>query len=197
VIIGPDLTSGGSEASSVSIAQGDAMSTIGTRTNEHTIVDSPLGPLTIVREGAAVTGLYFPGHRYAPDRVTFGPRTDVGFEDVTSQLDRYFAGRQENFSVELDPHGDDFQRAVWDLVKQVPYGSTTTYGAVAAMIGGNASAREVGAAVARNPVCILIPCHRVIGRDGSLTGFAGGLKRKRALLDLEQDSFANAREGRG
>jgi methylated-DNA-[protein]-cysteine S-methyltransferase len=139
-----------------------------------------LGELTIVREGEAVTGLYFPGHRYAADRVTFGPRADIGFEEVTSQLDRYFAGRQANFSVELDPHGDDFQHTVWDLVKKVPYGSTTTAGAIAATIGGSVTAREVGAVVARNPVCILIPCHRAIGGDGSLTGFAGGLTRKRA-----------------
>jgi methylated-DNA-[protein]-cysteine S-methyltransferase len=155
-----------------------------TMTREHTIIDSPLGNLTIVRDGEALTGLYFPVHKYAPDRRTFGSRTDAGFEAVTTQLDEYFAGRRAHFSFELEPHGDDFQRTVWDLVKKVPYGETTTYGAIAAQVG--VTAREIGAAVARNALCILIPCHRVIGRDGSLTGYAGGLDRKRALLDLEE-----------
>jgi methylated-DNA-[protein]-cysteine S-methyltransferase len=164
------------------------MNIVQTATKVHTIIDSPLGELTVVREGEAVTGLYFPVHRYAPDRLTFGPRTDVGFEAVTSQLNSYFAGRQAEFYLELDPSGDEFQRAVWDLVKKVRYGSTTTYGAIAASMGGAVTARDVGAAVAHNPLCILIPCHRVIGSDGSLTGYAGGLGRKRALLDLEQNS---------
>jgi methylated-DNA-[protein]-cysteine S-methyltransferase len=163
------------------------MSTVQTKKKEHTIIDSPLGNVTIVRTGEALTGLYFPSHRYAPDRHTLGPRTDVGFEDVTRQLDEYFAGHRASFHLALDPGGDDVQRAVWDLVKKVPYGATTTYGAIAAEMGGNVTAREVGAAVARNPLCVLIPCHRVIGSDGKLTGYAGGLDRKRALLDLEHD----------
>jgi methylated-DNA-[protein]-cysteine S-methyltransferase len=165
------------------------MSTVETRHKQHTIVDSPLGELTIVGEGEELTGLYFPVHQYVPDGLELGPRTDIGFEAVTGQLESYFAGRQANFYLELAPHGDDFQRTVWDLVKKVPYGSTTTYGAIAAKIGGHVTARDVGTAIARNPLCILIPCHRVFGSDGALTGYAGGLDRKRALLDLEQNSW--------
>jgi methylated-DNA-[protein]-cysteine S-methyltransferase len=139
--------------------------------------------------------LYFHDHQYAPDRLTLGRRTDAGFEALTSQLGSYFAGRQANFYLELQPHGTDFHRTVWNLVNNVQYGSTTTYGVIGAKIGDDVTARDVSTALARNPLCILVPCHRVIGSDGALTGYAGGLDRKRALLDLERNSWvAHARK---
>jgi methylated-DNA-[protein]-cysteine S-methyltransferase len=116
-----------------------------------------------------------------------GPRLDRGFEDVTRQLDEYLAGRRRRFELDLAPVGDAFERSVWDLVARIPYGETATYGDLAATIGGAVTAQGVGAAVGRNPLSIVVPCHRVIGRNGKLTGYAGGLARKRHLLDVEHD----------
>jgi methylated-DNA-[protein]-cysteine S-methyltransferase len=151
----------------------------------HTVVATRLGELTIVRNAESLTGLYFPHHWYMPDRATFGPRTDEGFGDVVRQLGEYLAGVRREFDLPLDPRGSELARRVWDLVAQVPYGHTTTYGDLARHLGDDVTAQDVGSAVGRNPLCILIPCHRVIGSTGKLTGYAGGLKRKRALLDIE------------
>jgi methylated-DNA-[protein]-cysteine S-methyltransferase len=128
-----------------------------------------------------------------PDRAEFGPRTDRGFGDVARQLEEYLSGVRKEFDLPLEAHGSAFQRRVWDLIAQVPYGQTTTYGDLARRLGGDVTAQEVGAAVGRNPFCILIPCHRVVGSTGKLTGYAGGLKRKQALLDLEQTGRIPAR----
>jgi methylated-DNA-[protein]-cysteine S-methyltransferase len=160
----------------------------GTVTAEHTVLATRLGDLTLVRDGARLTGLYFPHHWCLPDRATFGPRSDDGFADAGRQLREYLAGIRTDFDLPVEPRGTEFQLRVWDLIVQVPYGHTTTYGALARRLGGEASAQDVGAAVGRNPLCLLIPCHRVIGSTGKLTGYAGGLKRKRQLLDLEQAS---------
>jgi methylated-DNA-[protein]-cysteine S-methyltransferase len=158
----------------------------------HTVLATRLGELTVVREGGVLTGLYFPRHWPRPDRTAFGVRTDQGFEEVARQLDEYLAGDRSAFDLPLEPSGAEFDRRVWDLITRVPYGQTTTYGDIARRLGG-ADPRDVGAAVGRNPLCVLIPCHRVVGSTGKLTGYAGGLYRKRALLELEQANYLSPR----
>ena len=159
-----------------------------TMTAMHTVIRTRLGDLTLVRDGDALTGLYFPHHWYKPDAATFGPRVDDGFDEVASQLTEYLDGTRAAFDLPLDPRGSELQLAVWNLLADIPYGHTTTYGQIARQLGGGVSAQEVGAAVGKNPLCILIPCHRVVGSTGKLTGYAGGLGRKRALLELEQSA---------
>ncbi|MGH3068890.1 MAG: methylated-DNA--[protein]-cysteine S-methyltransferase [Streptosporangiaceae bacterium] len=153
---------------------------------QHTILATRLGDLTIVRDGEVLTGLYYPHHWYRPTPATFGPRTGQGFADVSRQLAEYLDGTRAEFDLPLDARGSDFQRSVWELIAEIPYGHTTSYGDLARRFGGDTTAKDVGAAVGRNPLSILIPCHRVVGSTGKLTGYAGGLTRKRALLDLEQ-----------
>lgn len=153
---------------------------------QHTVLATRLGDLTIVRDEEVLTGLYFPHHWYRPSPATFGPRTGQGFEDVTHQLGEYLDGTRTGFDLPLDARGSDFQRSVWELIAEIQYGHTTSYGDLARRLGGDADPRDVGAAVGRNPLSILIPCHRVVGSTGKLTGYAGGLTRKRALLDLER-----------
>ncbi|GAB1514610.1 methylated-DNA--[protein]-cysteine S-methyltransferase [Actinophytocola sp. KF-1] len=148
----------------------------------HTVLDSPIGDLTVIADDGVVTGLYFPDHWGRPDPRK-GVRDDTAFAEVARQLGEYFAGTRTTFDVPLRADGDDFQRAVWAAVAKVPAGETTTYGDIASALG--VTARDVGAAVGRNPLCVLVPCHRVVGKDGKLTGYAGGLRRKRFLLDLE------------
>ena len=156
-----------------------------TKTRAHTVADSPVGELTLVREGSGLVGLYFPGHWYPPDPSTLGPRTAAGFEQVEGQLADYFAGRRTAFDLELRPYGNEFQQRVWAMIAEIPYGETTTYGQIASALGVPRQAQAVGGAVGHNPLSIVIACHRVIGSDGRLTGYAGGLERKRHLLDLE------------
>jgi methylated-DNA-[protein]-cysteine S-methyltransferase len=151
----------------------------------HTVLATRLGELTVVGEGSSLTGLYYPRHWPRPDRAAFGARDDSGFGEVARQLDEYLGGHRSAFDLPIEARGADFDRRVWDLIRQVPYGQTTTYGDLARRLGG-AEPRDVGAAVGRNPMCILIPCHRVIGSTGRLTGYAGGLRRKRELLEIEQ-----------
>ncbi len=129
--------------------------------------------------------MYYPHHWYLPDPATFGVRTGSGFEDVEEQLGEYFAGRRTAFELTDVDGGDAFQERVWELIARIPYGETTTYGELARELGDPAIARAVGGAVGRNPLSIVVPCHRVVGKDGKLTGYAGGLERKRLLLDLE------------
>jgi methylated-DNA-[protein]-cysteine S-methyltransferase len=142
-----------------------------TATATHTTIPSPLGDLTVVARAGAVTGLYFPHHWYLPDRASFGARNDTGFNDVRQQLSEYLAGARRQFDLPVRAHGDEFQQRVWDLVRQIPYGETATYGELAGNLADGTTAQQVGAAVGRNPVCILIPCHRVVGAGGKLTGF--------------------------
>jgi methylated-DNA-[protein]-cysteine S-methyltransferase len=151
----------------------------------HTILASPLGDLTVVRDDEGLRGLYFPHHWTRPDRGAFGARVGGGFEDVAAQLAEYFAGTRREFDLPLHPAGDAYQHRVWDLLAAIPYGSTVTYGDLARSLGDGTTAQEVGVAVGRNPLSILIGCHRVVGSTGKLTGYAGGLARKRSLLDLE------------
>jgi methylated-DNA-[protein]-cysteine S-methyltransferase len=163
-----------------------------TTTAEHTVHRTSLGDLTIVRDGDALTGLYYPHHWYRPDPGSFGRKNDGGFDDVRRQLDQYLAGTRTEFDLPLAARGREFQVRVWELIAQVPYGQTATYGDLARRLGGGVTAQEAGAAVGRNPLSILIPCHRIIGSTGKLTGYAGGLKRKRFLLDLEQAHAGHA-----
>ncbi|MEV6641633.1 methylated-DNA--[protein]-cysteine S-methyltransferase [Amycolatopsis sp. NPDC051371] len=155
---------------------------------KHTIIDSPIGELTLVGNGDIVTGLYFPHHWTRPDRTTFGPRDDSAFPAAAEQLKEYFAGQRKDFDVPRQADGPAFDQAVWAEIAKIPYGSTATYGDLAQTVGG--LPHEVGAAVGRNPLSILVACHRVVGKDGKLTGYAGGLKRKQFLLELERPPAA-------
>ncbi len=162
---------------------------------EHTVADTRLGKLTIVRDGGALTGLYFPRHWPRPDRARFGARSVRGFGAVTRQLEEYLTGQRSEFDLPIRARGTEFQRRVWDLITQVPYGRTITYGELARRLGGGVSPQEVGAAAGQNPLCILIPCHRVIGSTGKRAGYAGGLDRKRALLEIERPGTAPGAAG--
>ena len=152
----------------------------------HTTADSPVGELTLVAEDGKLTGVYFPHHWYRPDSATFGDRDDAGFGEAKRQLAEYFTGNRERFGLPLGPRGDAFQQRVWELISHIPYGRTVSYGDLAKELGDGILAKDVGAAVGRNPLCVIVPCHRVVGKDGSLTGYAGGLARKRFLLSLEE-----------
>lgn len=149
----------------------------------YTILDSPLGELLVLGAGDAVTGLWTTPRG---DLVAGARRDDGAFRATAAQLDEYFAGERTAFDLPLAAAGTAFQRRVWAQLRRIPYGETTTYGQLAQRIGRPGCARAVGHANGRNPIAILVPCHRVIGRDGTLTGYAGGLRRKRALLELER-----------
>ena len=154
-------------------------------TRTHTTIDTPIGELTLVGEDGALIGVYYPGHWTRPDPASFGQRSDGGFEEVERQLAEYFAGERTTFALPTSRNGDGFQRKVWELIDQIPYGQTTTYGELARELGDRTLARAVGGAVGHNPLSVIVPCHRVVGKDGKLTGYAGGLQRKRFLLSLE------------
>jgi methylated-DNA-[protein]-cysteine S-methyltransferase len=155
-------------------------------TRTHTTIETPVGELTLVAEGSALVGVYYPGHWTRPDRATFGERSEgAGFEDAERQLAEYFAGERTTFALPTALHGDGFQRRVWERLTEIPYGDTTTYGEIARELGDPTLARAVGGAVGHNPLSVIVPCHRVVGKDGKLTGYAGGLQRKRFLLELE------------
>jgi methylated-DNA-[protein]-cysteine S-methyltransferase len=147
--------------------------------------ESPVGVLTLLSDGTHLTGLYLPEHRGRPLAAS-AARPDRGpFRALRPQLDAYFAGERIRFDVPLNPQGTPFQRSVWDALRAIPYGTTATYREIASAIGNPRAVRAVGLANGRNPISIVIPCHRVIGADGSLTGYGGGVACKRALLDLE------------
>jgi methylated-DNA-[protein]-cysteine S-methyltransferase len=154
-------------------------------TATHTTIDSRIGELTLVARDGVLSGIYFPGHWHMPVPEVFGTRSERGFEQAREQLGEYFAGELTEFELTTTIVGDEFQRRVWELIDRIPYGETTTYGEMAQELGDPALAREVGSAVGRNPLSIVTPCHRVVGKDGRLTGYAGGLERKRFLLELE------------
>jgi methylated-DNA-[protein]-cysteine S-methyltransferase len=160
----------------------------------HTKVDSPLGELTLVREGEQLTGIYFEHHWYRPPQSGFGPRVDGGFDAVIGQLAEYFAGRRQIFELPTLLVGTSVQVAIWRLLSGIQYGHTTTYGALAHELGLPIPARDVGKLIGRNPLCILVPCHRVVGASGELTGYSGGLARKRTLLELERALTAPSRQ---
>jgi methylated-DNA-[protein]-cysteine S-methyltransferase len=165
---------------------------VSTGTATHATIRSSLGDLTVVARGGAVTGLYFPHHWHLPDRASFGQYRDAGFDDVRRQLDEYLAGARREFDLPVETAGSPLRERVWQLIGQIPYAGTVSYGELARELGGGVTAQEVGAAVGRNPVSIIIPCHRVVGASGGLTGYAGGLRRKRILLDLERDAAGHS-----
>ncbi|WP_269462963.1 methylated-DNA--[protein]-cysteine S-methyltransferase [Streptomyces lincolnensis] len=153
----------------------------------HTVIDSPYGPLTLVADDGVLCGLYMTDQRHRPPEESFGPRDDLpAFGEATDQLKAYFAGELQDFTLELRLHGTPFQRTVWDELRRIPYGETRSYGQLADALGNPAASRAVGLANGKNPVGIIVPCHRVVGADGSLTGYGGGLDRKRRLLDFER-----------
>jgi len=156
----------------------------------HTRVSTAIGELTLVRDEEALLGVYYRHHWGRPGPSAFGARRHTGFDEAVAQLDAYLAGQRTTFDLPVRVEGDEFQQRVWSRVQRVPYGTTVTYGALARELGDGTTAQEVGAAVGRNPLCIVVPCHRVVGAGGKLTGYAGGLSRKRFLLDLEQAGVA-------
>lgn len=150
--------------------------------------DSPLGPLLLAATPLGLAGAWFVhGQRDTPDPATWTENPDHPvLRETAMQLAAYFAGRRQQFALPLDlRHGTAFQQTVWQALLNIPFGQTTRYGAVAGHIGRPTAVRALGAAVGRNPISIIVPCHRVVGADGSLTGYAGGLDRKTALLRLE------------
>lgn len=151
----------------------------------YTTIDSPIGALTIAATDNVLCGLYMDQERHRPADHRFGERDDALLPEAVRQLCGYFDGRRQEFDLDLAPVGTDFQRQVWAALGEVPYGTTVSYGWLARRIGRPTASRAVGAAVGRNPIGIVVPCHRVMGSAGGLTGFAGGLERKRFLLALE------------
>jgi methylated-DNA-[protein]-cysteine S-methyltransferase len=162
----------------------------------YAVIPTPIGNLVAWGEERRLLGLDFADARTARRVETSWQRDDSAFRQVAEQLDAYFAGELMRFDVALDTRGTPFQRRVWDALQAVPYGTTTTYGALAALIGEPRAIRAVGAANGRNPISVIVPCHRLVGADGSLTGYGGGLDRKRWLLEHERGaSAANAEPG--
>ncbi len=157
---------------------------------KHAVIASPIGPLTLVGDGEALAGLYFDGHLRTPRITDLGPRDDDGFEAAKRQLGEYFAGTRREFDLELAPRGSAFEKQVWALLTKIPYGETRTYGQLAAELGDPGAAQAVGNANGWNPISVVVPCHRVVGTSGGLTGYAGGLTRRRFLLSLEEPPAA-------
>ncbi len=154
----------------------------------YSTVPSPVGELLLVSDGEALTGLYMTPHPVAPGR-----RDDAHLRAAREQLRAYFAGGLQDFDLPLAPAGTDFQVRVWEALRAIPFGSTVSYGEVARRLGLPAASRAVGAANGRNPISVIVPCHRVIGSNGSLTGYGGGLARKRWLLRHEAEILARSK----
>jgi methylated-DNA-[protein]-cysteine S-methyltransferase len=157
------------------------------------LLDSPIGELLLLADGTGLRGLVMErregGHAVDPA----WRRDDAALAPVREQLAAYFAGERREFDLELAPQGTAFQQRVWAALREIPYGETTSYGELADRLGRPGAARAVGLANGRNPIAVIVPCHRVIGADGTLTGFGGGLERKRALLAHEAEVAAGFR----
>ena len=154
----------------------------------HAVLPSPVGDLVVVEDEGAVVALRLGD----PARPEDGERDDRAAPAAVEQLSEYFAGSRTGFDLELAPGGTPFQQRVWALLREIPYGETRSYGQLAAALGSAGASRAVGLANARNPIGIVVPCHRVIGSGGTLTGYAGGLPRKRWLLDHERGALLQA-----
>lgn len=156
----------------------------------HAIAETSLGELTLVARGGSLTGLFFPGHWHLPEETAFGVAGEAGEDELfvraVAELEEYLEGSRREFGVPVETAGDEFSERVWEMLRDIPFGETTTYGELAERLGDRRLAQRVGQAVGRNPVSVFIPCHRVVGADGSLTGYAGGLERKKRLLELEE-----------
>ena len=150
---------------------------------------SPVGKLTLAGTAGRLRHLRMVDQTYEPDRDHW-QRDDAAFPDAVEQLEQYFRGERTEFDLELDLVGTTFQRRVWSALLTIPYGETRSYGQIAAQLGAPNASRAVGLANGHNPVGIVVPCHRVIGANGSLTGYGGGLERKRALLDMERQKVS-------
>ena len=157
----------------------------------QTTINTPLGTLLLARTAKGLAGVWFDGQKHHPAPLTAVRRPDDALlRRAAEQLHAYFAGEALAFDVPLDLQGTPFQRSVWKALLEIPAGETRSYGAIAAALGSASAVRAVGGAVGRNPVSVIVPCHRVVGSDGSLTGYAGGVDRKRALLELEHAEVA-------
>lgn len=154
-------------------------------TLHYRTMDSPVGLLTLAGRDGRLMHLRMVDQTYEPSREGW-ENDDTAFADAVDQLAAYFAGERTNFDLELDMVGTQFQRRVWQALQTIPYGQTCSYGEIARQIGSPGASRAVGLANGHNPIGIIVPCHRVIGANGSLTGYGGGLDRKRALLELER-----------
>ncbi|MFF3671348.1 methylated-DNA--[protein]-cysteine S-methyltransferase [Microtetraspora malaysiensis] len=152
----------------------------------HTVVDSAVGPLTLVAVNGTLAGLYMHRQRHRPPEETFGEPDAEPFGEAAAQLRAYFGGQRTDFDLPMLLAGTPFQQRVWSALRDIPYGETITYGQLAERIGQPTAARAVGLANGKNPIGIIVPCHRVVGSTGHLTGYGGGLETKRFLLAFEQ-----------
>lgn len=151
------------------------------------LVPSPLGKILLTADGDALTGVWFVDGKRTPTVKEIGNRENSALAQGKQWLEIYFSGQEPDFLPSLHPYGTPFQKKVWALLLKIPYGQTVTYGELAKRLGKKMSTQAIGGAVGRNPISIMVPCHRVVGADGSLTGYAGGLERKRFLLELERE----------
>jgi len=162
----------------------------------HALVETQLGRITIVACENTVTGLYFPHHWYKPAVESFAAQVELSSDPLLSlaavEVNDYLAGSRTSFTVPTKTFGDPFQERVWAVLKDIPFGATRTYGELAEQIGDKSLAQEVGKAVGLNPLCVIVPCHRVVGKNGTLAGYAGGITRKQFLLDLEKSATVQA-----
>jgi methylated-DNA-[protein]-cysteine S-methyltransferase len=156
----------------------------------HTVMDSSCGPLTLVAIDGRLSGLYMERQRHRPAQETFGEPDPQPFVEVIRQLEEYFASQRTSFDVPITLSGTDFQRRVWTALREIPYGQTVSYGQLADRLGQPTASRAVGLANGKNPISVIVPCHRVVGTDGGLTGYGGGLERKQFLLDFERGPAA-------
>jgi methylated-DNA-[protein]-cysteine S-methyltransferase len=156
----------------------------------YTVIESPIDPLTLVSDGVCLTGVYMAEHRHAPclDSEWVEKADAAPFPAAIRQLRAYFEGTLQQFDLPLAPHGTSFQKQVWIELTRIPYGATISYGELARRVGNANASRAVGLANGKNPIPIIVPCHRVIGANGKLTGFGGGLWRKEKLLGLEAEA---------
>ncbi len=157
-------------------------------TTHFAITDSPIGELLVLGDEEKVHGLLMNGDGAFDQRKLVLTQEQDVFADTIDQLDEYFAGERDSFDLRLEPNGTEFQRAVWNALGQIPYGETRSYGQIAAQVGRPKAARAVGMANNRNPIAVIVPCHRVVGSGGALVGYAGGLERKIWLLDHEREA---------
>lgn len=155
---------------------------------QYCYYESPIGKLLLVGADSYLENLYFPNKINSISLSENFEEDNSSFQQITTQLTEFFSGKRKNFQLQLRPQGTDFQLQVWRELQKVPYGKTASYGEIAARIGNPKACRAVGMANSKNPIPIIIPCHRIIGKNGSLTGFGGGLDVKKQLLGLEQQN---------
>ena len=160
-------------------------------TSYYAYFDSPIQSLLLTSDGASLTGLFMVEQKHGPEIGAdwMEDQDAAPFAETKRQLTEYFAGTRREFDVPLLPQGTEFQRKVWTELQNIPYGATLSYGALAQKVGSPNASRAVGLANGRNPISIIVPCHRVVGANGKLTGYGGGLPRKAALLALEEENF--------